>query len=270
MSPKRSNNQKGAALSLKRQPKQRKMILKTNVVLSGVVFAAISVAVAGCGGSSGNSTPIAHVRVFDSATTPNSVTVDINGTSDYPLQTATTPPSDYLFINSGVASQFSYLVVLPNTTNSALPSTITPIVTTYTLNADTYYTAYTMGTPDLLVPSPQTTNPDALQVRVFPDLTKSGNPATANLQVLNSAYDAGSVDVSVNGTAAATALPFGSMSAATVPASGTVTVTVKKAGTSTLVLPAQTFTFAGGAAETLVLQETTSGPAVYTVRQIEN
>jgi hypothetical protein len=248
---------------------------------AGLALICISGLIAGCSGSSTNSSSVAQIRTLDETTNGVNVTVLVNNSATFGQQTLTSPTPSYLFINHGL-SQFSYTTLEADNTTSNLPTGTSPYISNFTLNNGTNYTAYTIGRPDLV--TTVTTLPfpyGSMQDVVFPDTHSTPSSGNVNLRFFDAAPDAGTatsgVDITVDGTTVATDVRFGAITNFTSAAAGTHTLNVFKTGTSTSLLTAPaSLTFGAQKAETIIVQEPTAAPIpsptvfTYNLFQIED
>lgn len=218
---------------------------------------------AGCGGSSTNSSnsSASRVRVFDAAVNAATANILVNGGSGYgDLTFLKTSP--YLYLATGT-STFTY-------TSTALPAGSIPTPTTYTVNDGVFYTAYLIGRADVAA-----TDPRYPQVVVTNDASTAASGQSA-ISVLNAAPDAGPVDVTINSATPLTSVAYPKTTQTTPQttafqnvASGTLSITVKTAGGATTLVPATPLAAAAGTSYTLLVTEPTTAPT-YAVTLVPN
>ena len=253
-----------------------------------------TLAVAGCGSSSSDST--ARIRSADYAVNGITANVTVNtAVNGGDLNQSQSTP--YNFIGAGL-SDFGFI------TTATLPADIatvgTPPDARLQLNNGSFYSAYLIGRADLEGKKDSrflqtVVTGDRGAAAAYTDTVKYAAPPSgqANVRVLNAAPDAGftapnttgAVDVLINGKVAYPAVAYpplliatgavNSASVAYAPASvpvtpylalpsGTISVQVNLAGTSTVIVPPTNVSVSGGSAYTLIVSETAITPA-YTV-----
>lgn len=257
-----------------------------------------TLAVAGCGSSSSDST--ARIRSADYAVNGNTANVTVNtAINGGDLNQAQSTP--YNFIGDGL-SDFGFV------TTATLPLDIatvgSPPSSRLQLNNGSFYSAYLIGRSDVRGKLDQrflqtVVTGDRSAAAAYTDTVKYTPPPSgqANVRVLNAAPDAGftapnmtgAVDVLINGKVVYSAVAYpplltatGAVTTGTVayaPAavpvtpylavpSGTISVQVNLAGTSTVIVPPTNLSVSSGSVYTLIVSETAITPA-YTV-SLEN
>lgn len=253
-----------------------------------------SLAVAGCGSSSSDST--ARIRSADYAVNGRTANVTVNTAINGGdlTQGQSTP---YNFIGDGL-SDFGFV------TTATLPPDIGTIGTApnsrLQLNNGSFYSAYLIGRADVRGKLDQrflqtVVTGDRSSAAAYNGTVKYAAPPSgqANVRVLNAAPDAGftapntvgAVDVLINGKVAYSAVAYpplllatGNANAGTVAyapavvpvtpyqavASGTISVQVNVAGTATVIVPPTNLSVSSGSVYTLIVSETDITPA-YTV-----
>ncbi len=254
-----------------------------------------TLAVAGCGSSSSDST--ARIRSADYAVNGITANVTVNtAVNGGDLNQGQSTP--YNFIGEGL-SDFGFI------TSATLPADIatvgTPPDARLQLNNGSFYSAYLIGRADLEGKKDSrflqtVVTGDKSAAAAYAGTVKYAPPPSgqANVRVLNAAPDAGfiapnttgAVDVLINGKVAYSAVAYpplliattgavDSASVAYAPASvpvtpylalpsGTISVQVNLAGTSTVIVPPTNLSVSGGSAYTLIVGETAITPT-YTV-----
>lgn len=228
----------------------------TRLLLMGLPLLAVSLA--GCGGgSSQNSSNSAEVRDFNAIPDSGVASVTVGGSL---------LPGSTLNVNGSVVSGQSFLSASSYTyiTAAALSASFTLSAfssTTYpssaqTLTTGTYYTEILFGRGDVA-----TTDPRYPTLRVVADDRTSPASGDARLRIVQAAPDLGNVDVLVGGQVVASNVGYQSIGSYLNVTAGNQTVQVNRAGTSTVLVAAQTVTLSTGQLYSLFVVEPTLTPS---------
>jgi hypothetical protein len=214
----------------------------------GFAAAALIITLAGCSSSSGLSSGADLIRTVDAIPNGGDATIDVNSGTVEGDQTFFTA-SPYLYINPG-PSIFSFVL-------STNPAIVYPTVDS-TLVGNSHYTAVLTGRADIST----ATDPRYPQVLVLQDDQTVPPGGNERVRFINTAPDAGAVDVLVNGTALFSGVTYPAATAYVNVPSGTISVSIRQTGTTNIIVPATQVRVPAGGALSLFGTETAVSPTV--------
>ncbi len=198
-------------------------------------------ALTGCGGGGGGSSSgLAHFRAVDAVPNGGQATVLFNGSS-YTGTQGFSLNSVYLNLDSG-SDTLSFTLTSP--------STLTYSTVNQSLSSGSYYSAVAVGRTDVAP-----TDARYPRLVVLTDDPTTPPVGDTRLRVVQSAPDAGSVDLLIDGQVAASGVSYGAAGGYVNVAGGSHTVQINQAGTSTVLAPAQTVSPAAGTIYSIYILE---------------
>lgn len=226
----------------------------------------LAAALAGCGGGGAGSSNSVSVRDFNAIPDSGAATVVVGGD---------TLPGSTLSVNGNVISGQSFLTASSYTdvaagarqttfALSSFPGTTYPSAS-QTLTAGTFYSEMLFGRAD--VAASDARSPAVVTVADDRTAPPSGD---ARLRIVQAAPDIGSVDVLVDGQVTAGAVAYQNVGSYLNVTAGNHTVQVNKAGTSAVLVPAQTVSLTSGQLYSLFAVEPTLTPTPAYALQLQS
>ena len=223
--------------------------------LSAVCGAAL---LAGCGGSGGGSNGSgAEIRAVDTLSNGGSATISVGGNSIANGQSYFSASAYQSVSNGSALLTFS----LSSNHNTPFPSV------TQTLSLSGFYSAILVGRSDVTA----ATDPRYPTLLVTSDSISTPATGQASLRVVNTAPDAGSVDVLVNGAVLTAGTAYKGVTSYVTAPTGTLSVQVNAAGTTTPLTGVQTLNLTAGHVYTIFVVEPTVTPTpVYGLQEADD
>lgn len=225
------------------------------VYLSALGEAAL---LAGCSGSSSDSSGNAEVRVVNACSNGGSSTVSVNGSSISSNQNYFSASS----YNSKGGGTSSLSFSLSNNSSISYPAAIQNFL------AGNFYSLILVGRADITSPS----DPRYPTLIVASDTFTTPSTNQASVRFIHAAPDAGNVDVLINGTTALTNIAYKSIGSYISEPSGNVTFQYNQTGTSTALVSSQTIGLSAGHVYTFYIVEptVTTTPPVYGLQDTDD
>ena len=206
----------------------------------------------GCGGGGGSTDNGALIRAVDASTNGGQANVYLNGSNYFGSQNFF-GNSFYLNLNSG-SDPFTFTLGAESGANY--------LGVSQTLSSGSYYSVIVLGRADIT----SAADPRYPRLKVVNDDPTAPPSGQTRVRVILAAPDAPGVDVLIDGQVAVANASYGSVGSYLDLAGGSHSVQINQAGTSTVLVPAQTISPATGLVYSLYVLETAVAPTpTYTV-----